>query len=128
MKLLEATRDLDALSLIRTKRLEARAEGRVLVVYVGATWCEPCKRLRVEVKSGRLDERLGKLTLLAFDADADRDGLDAAGYRYRFVPFVALPGPDGRPVDAQQATGRGGDAWREVLGKLDAWHRDAPPW
>jgi thiol-disulfide isomerase/thioredoxin len=117
----EAAQDTDALSLIRTKRLEAKAEGRVLVVYVGATWCEPCKRFKAEMSSGRLDERYGKVTLLAFDADKDGDRLGAAGYSYRFVPFVALPGVDGHPSDTQQATGKGGEAWRELLGKLDTW-------
>lgn len=117
----EAAQDTDALSLIRTKRLQAKADGRVLVVYVGATWCAPCKRFKAEVESGRLDARLGKTTLLAFDADRDADRLAAAGYSFRFVPFVALPGADGRPADSQQATGKGGDAWRELLGKLDAW-------
>lgn len=122
-----AVEDGDALSLIRTKRLEARAEGRVLVVYVAASWCEPCRRLKAEIAAGRLDERFDRLTLLAFDADRDRDRLEAAGYTYRFIPFVALPAPDGGPADAKQATGRGGDAWRELLGKLDAWQRGAAP-
>lgn len=123
VKIVEAAQDSDALSLVRTKRLEAKAEGRVLVVYVSATWCEPCKRLKAELESGRLDERLAKVTLLAFDADRDGDRLGAAGYSYRFVPYVALPGADGHPADSQQATGKGGEAWRELLGKLDTWQR-----
>ena len=125
--MLEAAEDSDALSLVRSKRLEAKAQGRVLVVYVSATWCEPCKRLKAELESGRLDERLANVTLLAFDADRDGDRLGAAGYSYRFVPFVALPGADGHPVDSQQATGKGGEAWRELLGKLDAWQRGGVP-
>lgn len=117
----EAAQDTDALSLIRTKRLQAKADGRVLVVYVGATWCAPCKRFKAEVESGRLDARLGNTTLLAFDADRDAARLAAAGYSFQFVPFVALPGADGRPADTKQATRNGGDAWRELLGKLEAW-------
>jgi hypothetical protein len=123
VEVIEASRDSDALSLVRTKRLEAKAEGRVLVVYAGASWCEPCKKFKLEVQSGRLDERLGKTTLLAFDADKDADRLGAAGYSFKFVPFVALPGADGRPADAHEATGKGGQAWRELLGKLDGWQR-----
>ena len=125
VKVIEANPDSDALSLVRAKRLEAKAEGRVLVVYVSATWCEPCKRLKAELESGRLDDRLANVTLLAFDADKDGDRLGAAGYSYRFVPYVALPGADGHPADSQQATGKGGEAWRELLGKLDAWQRGA---
>ena len=127
VKVIDANPDSDALSLVRAKRLEAKAEGRVLVVYVSATWCEPCKRLKAELDSGRLDDRLAKVTLLAFDADKDGDRLGAAGYSYRFVPYVALPGADGHPAESQQATGKGGEAWRELLGKLDAWQRGAAP-
>jgi hypothetical protein len=119
----EPAADSDALSAIRAARLAARADGRVLVVYVGATWCEPCKRFKAELASGRLDERLAKVTLLVFDADRDVDRLGAGDYHFRYVPFVALPGVDGRPTDTAQATGKGVDAWRELLAKLDAWQR-----
>jgi thiol-disulfide isomerase/thioredoxin len=123
LRVASAPADSDALSAIRTTRLTAKAEGRVLVVYVGATWCEPCKKFKAELASGRLDERLGKVSLLAFDADKDVDRLAAAGYSFRFVPFVALPGPDGHPADTAQATGKSPDAWRELLAKLDAWQQ-----
>jgi len=120
-KVTNASQDTDALTAIRTERLKAKAEGRVLVVYVSATWCEPCKHFKDELASGRLDKKLAKVTLLAFDADRDLDRLGAAGYTFKFVPFVALPGSDGRPTDRQEATGHGGNAWRELLGKLEAW-------
>ena len=116
-----ASQDTDALTAIRTERLKAKADGRVLVVYVAATWCEPCKKFKEELASGRLDDRLAKITLLAFDADKDLDRLGAAGYTFKFVPFVALPGADGRPADTQEATGKGSSAWKELLGKLDSW-------
>ncbi len=122
-KIVVASEDSDALTLIRTKRLEAKAEGRVLVVYVSATWCEPCRRMKRELDSGRLDDRLAKITFLAFDADKDMDRLVAAGYSFKFVPFVALPAVAGEPAESQQATGKGGEAWRELLAKLDAWQR-----
>ncbi|MBX3228205.1 MAG: thioredoxin family protein [Labilithrix sp.] len=121
-----AAADGDAISIIRTARLQAKAQGRVLVVYVSATWCEPCKRLKAEIEAGSLDDRLGKTTLLAFDADKDVERLGAAGYSFKFVPYVALPGPDGQPADSQQATGKGSNAWKELLGKLDAWQAQAP--
>lgn len=121
-----AAADSDAISTIRVARLQAKAEGRVLVVYVSATWCDPCKKLKAEIEAGHLDDRLGKTTLLAFDADKDGERLLAAGYQFRFVPFVALPGPDGHPADSQQATGGGKDAWKELLGKLDAWQAAGP--
>jgi thiol-disulfide isomerase/thioredoxin len=121
VRIVPALADTDALTLIRTKRLEAKADGRVLVVYVGATWCEPCKRFKRELESGKLDARLAKVALLAFDADTDADRLGAAGYAFKFVPFVALPGADGRPMESTQAKGKGAEAWRELLDSLDAW-------
>jgi thioredoxin-like negative regulator of GroEL len=121
IQVITAAQDSDALSLVRTERLKAKADGRVLVVYVSATWCEPCKKLKEEIEAGRLDDRYGKTTLLAFDADKDLDRLGAAGYTFKFVPYVALPGADGRPAESQEATGHGKDAWKELLGKLDAW-------
>lgn len=124
VRVIAAAQDSDALSLIRTERLRAKADGRVLVVYVSATWCEPCKKLKEEIEAGRLDERLGKTNLLAFDADKDLDRLGSAGYTFKFVPYVALPGPDGRPAEAQEATGKGASAWKELLGKLDAWQEN----
>lgn len=121
LKVIQATQDSDALSQIRTKRLEAKAEGRVLVVYVGATWCEPCKKMKEEIESGRLDARLGKTTFLAFDADKDQDRLGGAGYTFKFVPYVALPGADGRPAETAEAKGKGAYAYREILGSIEGW-------
>jgi thiol-disulfide isomerase/thioredoxin len=121
-----ATEEGDALSLIRTKRLEAKAEGRVLVVYVGATWCEPCRKMKEEIHAGRLDAKLGKTTFLAFDADRDAERLASAGYTFKFVPYVALPGADGHPAESEKARGKGGQAWRELVGKLEAWQSAGP--
>lgn len=121
-----AASDGDALSTIRTARLQAKADGRVLVVFVSATWCAPCKKLKEEIATGHLDARYATTTLLAFDADRDAERLLAAGYSFKFVPYVALPAADGHPADSQQATGSGSGAWRELLGKLDAWQAAGP--
>ena len=72
VRIVSASADTDAISLVRTERLKAKAEGRVLVVYAGATWCEPCKRFKEEVHTGHLDEKLPRVTLLAFDRPAAR--------------------------------------------------------
>ncbi|MBX3191515.1 MAG: thioredoxin family protein [Labilithrix sp.] len=123
VKVVVAAEDSDALSIVRTERLKAKAEGRVLVVYVGATWCPPCRRLKEEIHAGRLDATLGKTTLLAFDADRDTERLAGAGYKFGFIPYVALPGADGRPSDSVEARGRGKESWRELVGKLEAWQK-----
>lgn len=126
IRVVTASQDTDALSLVRTERLKAKAEERVLIVYAGAAWCEPCKRFKEEVHTGRLDEKLPKTTLLAFDADRDTDRLAAAGYHFQFIPFVALPGADGHPTDTQEARGKGSNAWRELIAKLGAWQSRGP--
>jgi thiol-disulfide isomerase/thioredoxin len=121
VRVVPASAESDALSLVRTERLRAKAEGRVLVVYAGATWCEPCKRFTEEIHTGRLDGQLPKVTLLAFDADRDTERLASAGYRFEYIPYVALPGADGHPTDTQEARGKGSGAWRELIAKLEAW-------
>jgi len=74
---------------------EAKADGYQLVVYVGAPWCEPCRRFHDAVKAGELNEAFAGIRFLEFDHDAHQGGLKAAGYLRRFVPLFALPNPDG---------------------------------
>jgi thiol-disulfide isomerase/thioredoxin len=38
----EAT--FDVAKVVREARAREAADGRTLLVYVGATWCEPCQR------------------------------------------------------------------------------------
>jgi thiol-disulfide isomerase/thioredoxin len=75
--------------------LAEAAHERVLV-YVGATWCEPCQRFHEAVQRGELNGTLDGLRLLEFDQDRDAAALTAAGYVYRYIPVLALPDPDGR--------------------------------
>jgi hypothetical protein len=74
-------------------------KGRVahygVLVYVGATWCEPCQRFHEAVKAGELDTLLDGVHLVEFDLDADRDTLSAAGYSSQLIPLFALPKTDG---------------------------------
>ena len=126
IRVVMAAADSDALSLVRTERLRAKAEGRVLVVYAGAGWCEPCKRFKNAVQSGRLDDKLAKTTLLVFDADRDTDRLAAAGYKFQFIPYVAMPGADGAPADSAEARAKGSESWRELIAKLESWQTSGP--
>ena len=84
----------------------AKAEGRVLVVYAGATWCEPCKRFKAPMQTGRLDDKLAKTTLLVFDADRDTDRLARGGLHVPVHPVRGLPGADGHPTDTQRRARR----------------------
>jgi thiol-disulfide isomerase/thioredoxin len=82
--------------LSRTEVATAKKDGRALVVYVGATWCEPCQRFHKAVEAGLLDQDFPDVTFLEFDLDDDRDRLAAAGYTPAMIPLFALPGENGR--------------------------------
>lgn len=78
---------------------QARAESRQPIVYVGASWCEPCRYFHAAAERGELDEELPRLALLELDRDHDGERLDAAGYASRMIPLFVVPGPDGRGTD-----------------------------
>lgn len=81
---------------IRTQAQRSLQEKRLALVYVGATWCEPCQRFHDAVEAGRLDASFPRLDLIEFDLDVDRDALRDAGYESRLIPLFAVPGADGR--------------------------------
>jgi len=67
-----------------------------VLVYVGASWCEPCQRFHQAVEHGELNGTLNGLRFLEFDQDRDAAALKTAGYVYQYIPVLALPDPDGR--------------------------------
>lgn len=86
-------------SVVKSEREKAKSDGRDLVVYVGATWCEPCKHFHKAAQAGLLDTEFPNLTLLEFDLDDDRDRLTPAGYVSQYIPLFAMPAADGRASD-----------------------------
>jgi thiol-disulfide isomerase/thioredoxin len=78
-----------------------RSEQVPVVVYVGATWCEPCRDFHAAAAAGTLDAALGPMRFLEFDLDRDSERLKAAGYRSQLVPLFARPLPDGRASGTQ---------------------------
>jgi thiol-disulfide isomerase/thioredoxin len=93
----------------------ARAKGApdgangAFVVYVGATWCEPCQRFHHAAERGELDAAFPGMTLLEFDLDRDRDRLRAAGYTSKLIPLFALPADDGTATGKQVEGGIKGE-------------------
>lgn len=86
-------------SVVKSEREKAKSDGRDLVVYVGATWCEPCKHFHKAAQAGLLDTDFPNLTLLEFDLDDDRERLAPAGYVSQYIPLFAMPAADGRASD-----------------------------
>ena len=91
--------------VVRQALADARRDARRLVVYVSASWCQPCERFQAAVRAGKLDARFPDLRLLMFDHDRDSARLDAAGYEGRMIPRFVLPGADGRGTDQKTEGG-----------------------
>ncbi len=102
-----------------------------LVVYVGASWCEPCVAFHDALLAGQLDADLPGVRFLEFDLDRDKARLEADGYTSRFVPLFALPGPDGRASGRQIQGGvKGAGAAANLVLRLQpllASERERPP-
>ena len=94
---------------MRAALARATAAKRMLVVYVGATWCEPCQGFHHAVERGELDAEFPTLTLLEFDLDRDRERLAADGFVSKYIPLFALPALDGTASGKQIEGGIKGD-------------------
>ena len=85
----------DVASIVAAEVARTRHAGRQLLVYVGATWCEPCQAFHQAAASGALDSVFPTLRLLEFDLDRDADALQRAGYGSRMIPLFAEAHDDG---------------------------------
>jgi thiol-disulfide isomerase/thioredoxin len=79
----------------------ARAMGEQIVVYMGASWCEPCKRFHEAVEARELDGKLPPMRFLQFDAEQHGEQLVELGYTSKYVPLFAVPGDDGKSIGRQ---------------------------
>lgn len=99
----------------------AAAPGRDVVVYVGATWCEPCGYFHRAVVDGQLDAGFPRLTILEFDADLDEARLRDAGYTSQMIPLFVRPGADGRATERRmEGSIKGDGAVAELTPRLRA--------
>jgi hypothetical protein len=74
---------------------QAEVSGARVLVYVGASWCQPCKHFHQALEKGELDESLAGTHFLEFDADDDRAELRAAGYASKYIPLFSVPDSSG---------------------------------
>lgn len=99
----------------------AHHDGRQLLVYVGATWCEPCQRFHSAARAGKLNAYFPQLRLLDFDSDRDGERLATAGYVSRLIPLFAVPNADGRASGRQmEGSVKGDGAVSEIVPRLSA--------
>lgn len=98
---------------------EAQERGQRLLVYVGASWCEPCRYFHDAAQQGQLDAELGQVMVLAYDADRDRARLEAAGYQSKMIPLLALPSATGfNSGKMLQGSIKGPGAVRELVPRV----------
>lgn len=109
----------DADAVVRDALQTAQQEQRRLVVYVGATWCEPCQAFHEAVERGELDGALAGVRLLEFDSDRDGERLRSAGYGGRYIPRFVLPQADGRGGGQRMEGGiKGAGAVANIMERL----------
>lgn len=89
----------DVATQVREARAAERKRGRTLVVYIGATWCEPCQRFHKAAEHGDLDKDFPTLSLIEYDLDTDGARLKQAGYAPEYIPYFGHPAEDGRASD-----------------------------
>ena len=109
MRVTNAPAEGDVDVVVRDAIARATADKRRVVVYVGATWCEPCQRFHHAAERGELDAKFPDVDLLGFDTDRDNERLASAGYVSRLIPLFALPGADGRASGKQVEGGIKGE-------------------
>jgi len=107
--------------IIKGELVRAQRQGRRALVYVGASWCEPCRSFHDAVKAGLLDQQFGELRLVEFDLDRDAPRLAEAGYAPKLIPLLALPDAEGRATGRQtEGSVKGNGAVADLVPRLAA--------
>jgi thiol-disulfide isomerase/thioredoxin len=106
-------------AVVREAVVAATAERQRVVVYVGATWCEPCQDFHHAVERGELDQPLAGIRFVEFDSDHDGARLEAAGYGGRLIPRFVLPDAQGRGSEHRIEGGiKGSGAVAHIMERL----------
>jgi thiol-disulfide isomerase/thioredoxin len=85
----------DLAAFFKAERERGQRDGKKVMVYVGADWCEPCRRFKEAVQDGLLDRELADVRILVTDLDVDGPALERAGCGSKLVPLFARPSHDG---------------------------------
>lgn len=121
LELADAPATGDVAPLVKAELARARAADHKLLVYIGATWCEPCNRFHDAAAAGQLDDRFGDLRLIVFDSDRDADRLVEAGYTGTAIPMFTVPRDDGTSSGRKiEGSIKGDGAVAEIAPRLRA--------
>ncbi|MCU0699231.1 MAG: thioredoxin [Myxococcaceae bacterium] len=119
--------DGDVANIMSAQRSKSKAEGRQVLLYCGASWCEPCRFFHEAVDRGELTGKLGALDLVAFDAQVDAERMLMAGYESQFIPLFAAVGPDGKGTGKKiEGSVKGPGAVDDLVSKLQGLLAEAP--
>ena len=111
----------DVPTIVKAELARAARDRKQLLVYLGATWCEPCQRFHRAAAEHKLDRDFPSLRLLEFDDDRDAGRLAMAGYSGHYIPLFARPGPDGRSTGRQiEGSVKGDGAVDQIAPRLRA--------
>lgn len=109
----------DGPAFIKAELERAERDGRKLVVYIGAEWCEPCQHFHKALEAGQLDKELANVRFLDFDLDKHGALLDAAACQSKLIPLFARPTPEGKCSDKRTEGGiKGSGAVGHLMPRL----------
>jgi thiol-disulfide isomerase/thioredoxin len=99
----------------------AKAQNITTIVYVGASWCEPCRHFHQALQDGEYDAALPNVHFIEYDHDVAGNALVADGYTSKLLPLFAIPKPDGRcSTRSIEGSVKGRSAVENLRGRLRA--------
>jgi hypothetical protein len=94
---------------IVSEMARAEADHKRLLVYVGATWCQPCQRFHKAAEAGELDSVFPELRLVELDNDADASVIQELNCGSRLIPMFSAPDSSGHCTSKRIEGGIKGD-------------------
>ena len=106
--------------LVLAELEQAKQHGQQLLVYVGASWCEPCQVFLDALKANELPPHFDDLRFLKFDHDNDESRLDEAGFGGKMIPRFVVPAPDGSATERRfEGSTKGPEAITNIVPRLE---------